>query len=74
MLAACAGSAEAPLGRTLPGPPAYLAEAQVAPPAPGEACLTVAGRERAGRLKANQVIRAVKGDWSALQAAYAKGR
>ena len=40
-------------------------------PKPGEACVAVAARERAGRLTNASVIRAVRGDWNSMAATYA---
>ncbi len=58
----------------MPGPPPYLLPVQVLDPHEGEALLEIAGRERAGRLKANRIINACKADWSKMKFTYAKGR
>lgn len=72
-LAACAGSGSG-LGevvrRDLPAAPAYLHPVAVPDPKPGENAVTVAARERAGRLKANTIIRNARVQWERLRAAY----
>ena len=58
--------------RDLPAPPAYLVPVLVPEPKAGENAVTVAARERAGRLKANTVIRTTRLQWERLRAAYRK--
>lgn len=70
-LAGCAASNDAI--KHIPGPPAYAVAVNVPDPKPDEQCLPVALRERAGRLKANRVIRAVRGDWKLMQTIYGQG-
>ncbi len=72
-LAACAGSGSGikdVITRDLPAAPAYLAPVAVLEPKAGENALTVAARERAGRLKANTIIRNARRQWEDLRAAY----
>lgn len=72
-LAACAGSGSELKGvirRDLPAAPAYLQPVTVLEPKAGENALSVAARERAGRLKANTVIRSARAQWEKLRAAY----
>jgi hypothetical protein len=56
--------------RDLPAAPAYLRPVAVPEPKAGENALSVAARERAGRLKANTVIRSARAQWEKLRAAY----
>jgi hypothetical protein len=76
LLTACAGSGS--LGevvrRDLPAAPAYLSPVAVAQPKAGESAVAVAARERAGRLKANTIIRNARVQWDKLRAAYRKTR
>ena len=72
-LAACAGSGSGlkdVIHRDLPAAPAYLRPVAVPEPKAGENALSVAARERAGRLKANTVIRSARAQWEKLRAAY----
>jgi len=72
-LVACAGSASGikdVIRRDLPAAPAYLAPVAVLEPKAGENALSVAARERAGRLKANTIIRNARAQWQKLRAAY----
>ena len=72
-LAACAGSGSElkdVIRRDLPAAPAYLRPVAVPEPKAGENALSVAARERAGRLKANTVIRSARAQWEKLRAAY----
>ena len=72
-LVACAGSGSAikdVIRRDLPAAPAYLAPVAVPEPKAGEHALTVVARERAGRLKANTIIRNARTQWERLRAAY----
>jgi hypothetical protein len=60
--------------RDLPAAPAYLQPVAVPDPKAGEAVVVVAARERAGRLKANHIIRNARAQWEKLRKAYRKGR
>lgn len=60
--------------RDLPAAPAYLAPVAVTEPKAGESAVMVAARERAGRLKANHIIRNARAQWDKLRAAYKKSR
>lgn len=72
LLGACASSSSVRdiVQREIPGPPGYLQPVLVAEPKKGENALTVAVRERAGRLKANTIIRNARDQWEKLRAAY----
>lgn len=73
MLTACAGSSSSVrdiVQRDIPGPPAYLQPVLVAEPKAGEKVVVVAARERAGRLKANSIIRNARDQWNKLVQAY----
>ena len=77
LLAGCAGSgsgARAVVRRDLPAPPTYLAPVAVAEPKVGEDAVAVAARERAGRLKANSIIRNARAQWEKLRKTYRQGR
>ena len=77
MLTACAGSGSQlreVVRRDLPAAPAYLSPVPVAEPRVGESAVAVAARERAGRLKANTIIRSARVQWDKLRAAYRKTR
>lgn len=67
-LAGCAGSGN--VERQLPPAPSYLQPANVPEPKAGEACLSVAARERSGRLTNASIIQAVKGDWQTMTVTY----
>ena len=72
-LAACAGSGSElrdVIRRDLPAAPAYLQPVAVLEPKTGENALSVAARERAGRLKANTIIRNARRQWDSLRATY----
>ena len=72
-LAACAGSGSGlkeVIRRDLPAAPAYLQPVSVLEPRAGENALSVAARERAGRLKANTIIRNARTQWEKVRAAY----
>lgn len=75
-LAGCvtSGSSREVVTRSLPGPPSYLNPVAVPDPRAGESLITIAARERAGRLKANGIITSARGQWSALQKTYARKR
>jgi hypothetical protein len=76
LLTACAGSGSLRevVRRDLPAAPAYLSPVAVAQPKAGESAVAVAARERAGRLKANTIIRNARVQWDKLRAAYRKTR
>jgi hypothetical protein len=77
LLTACAGSGSQLreiVRRDLPAAPAYLSPVAVAEPRAGESAVAVAARERAGRLKANTIIRNARTQWDKLRAAYRKTR
>lgn len=77
LLTACAGSASGVreiVRRDLPVAPAYLRPVAVPEPKAGEGTLAVAARERAGRLKANTIIRNARVQWEKLRAAYRRAR
>jgi len=77
LLAACAGSGSElkdVIRRDLPAAPAYLRPVAVLEPKAGENAVSVAARERAGRLKANTVIRNARAQWEKLRAAYKVSR
>ena len=76
LLAGCAGSGSgvrAVVSRDLPAAPAYLAPVAVAEPRIGENAVAVAARERAGRLKANRIIRNARAQWEKLRKTYRQG-
>jgi len=76
LLASCAGSSSdvrAVVRRDLPAPPAYLAPVAVPEPKIGENAVAVAARERAGRLKANSIIRNARAQWEKLRKTYRQG-
>ena len=78
LLAGCAGSGSQlrdVVRRDLPAAPAYLAAGRGAR-AEGrrERAVAVAARERAGRLKANTIIRNARAQWEKLRRVYAKAR
>lgn len=56
--------------RDIPGPPSYLSPVIVPEPKAGEDVLVIAGRERAGRLKANRIILGARSQWKAMQQTY----
>lgn len=77
LLAACASSGSQlrdVVRRDLPAAPGYLAPVLVPEPKAGEQMLTIAARERAGRLKANGIIRSTRKQWDKLRADYAKAK
>ena len=59
--------------RDLPAAPAYLTPVAVPDPREGEPLLAVAARERAGRLKANTIIRSARLQWERMRKAYKSG-
>ena len=76
-LTACAGSSSGVreiVRRDLPAAPAYLQPVAVPDPRAGERTIEVAARERAGRLKANTIIRNARAQWDKLRAAYRRAR
>jgi hypothetical protein len=75
LLTGCAGSGVKDLiPRDIPPPPAYAQQVQVPEPKAGESCYLVAGRERAGRLKANRIIRGWLKDAERTRSTMAGGR
>ena len=76
LLAGCAGSASVReiVRRDLPAAPAYLNPVLVPEPKAGERTLAVAARERAGRLKANTIIRSARAQWERLRQTYRRTR
>jgi hypothetical protein len=77
LLAACAGSGSTlreVVRRDLPAAPAYLQPVAAPDPKAGEDAVAVAARERAGRLKANRIIRNARVQWEKLRKAYRKTR
>ena len=77
LLTACAGSGSGlseVVRRDLPAAPAYLTPVAVPDPKAGEDALNVAARERAGRLKANSIIRNARAQWERLRTTYRRGR
>lgn len=76
-LVGCAGSGSGlkdVIRRDLPAPPAYLAPVLVPDPKTGEPLLGIAARERAGRLKANTIIRNARAQWEKLRKTYQRTR
>ena len=77
LLAGCAGSGSGVreiVRRDLPAAPAYLNPVLVPEPKAGEGALEVAARERAGRLKANTIIRSARAQWERLRKTYRRAR
>lgn len=77
LLAGCVGSGsdlKEIVRRDIPAPPGYMVPVAVPEPKAGEDAVTVALRERAGRLKANTIIRNARGQWEALRKAYREAR
>ena len=77
LLAGCAGSGSQlrdVVSRDLPVAPAYLQPVAMPEPRAGENAVAVAARERAGRLKANTIIRNARAQWEKLRRVYAKAR
>ena len=77
LLSGCAGSGSGLnqlVRRDLPAPPAYLHPVRVPEPRAGEGAVEVAARERAGRLKANSIIRAARTQWERLRRTYRQAR
>lgn len=76
LLAGCAGSGSVReiVRRDLPAAPAYLNPVLVPEPKAGERTLAVAARERAGRLKANTIIRSARAQWERLRQTYRRTR
>lgn len=71
-LSGCAQSGKPPIARALPDEPAFVRPVAVADPKPGDALLTIAARERAGRLEANRIIAGIRGWYEDLKREYAK--
>lgn len=77
MLTGCASSGSGVreiVRRDLPAAPSYMRPVAVPDPQAGEQLLTVAARERAGRLKANTIINRSRAQWEKLRKAYRKTR
>jgi hypothetical protein len=75
LLTGCAGSNSAVRATVrLPAAPGYLAPVIVPEPKAGENAVAVAARERAGRLKANRIIRNARAQWEKLRTTYREGR
>ena len=77
LLTACAGSGSGlreVVRRDLPAAPAYLVPVTVPEPKAGEDTLAIAARERAGRLKANTIIRNARSQWEKLRKTYQQSR
>jgi hypothetical protein len=77
LLASCAlsgsgSSVREIVSRELPPAPAYMQPVAVPEPKEGEQLLPIAARERAGRLKANTIIRKATAQWEKLRAEYRK--
>lgn len=72
-LGACAVSGRPPVARLLPAAPGYVEPVEVDEPRKGEDPVAVAARERAGRLKANGIIRDVRDWYQGVRGAYSKG-
>ena len=72
LLANCAssGSVREIVSRDLPPAPAYLQPVAVPEPKAGEQLVTIAARERAGRLKANTIILKGRAQWERLRQDY----
>lgn len=76
-LAGCAGSGsnlKEVIRRDLPVAPAYLTPVAVPDPKAGENIFAVASRERAGRLRANSIIRNARIQWDKLRKSYQGSR
>jgi hypothetical protein len=76
LLTGCAGSGSGVreiVRRDLPAAPGYLAPVIVVEPRVGENAVAVAARERAGRLKANTIIRNARAQWEKLRKTYRQG-
>ena len=76
LLAGCAGSnsgAREIVRRELPAAPGHLTPVLVPEPRRGENAIVVAARERAGRLKANSIIRNARAQWDRLRRIYRQG-
>jgi hypothetical protein len=73
LCAGCAGSSSGVrdvIRRDLPASPGYLQPVAVPQPQQGENAVAFAARERAGRLKANRIIRNARAQWEKLRKAY----
>jgi hypothetical protein len=77
LLASCASSGSGVreiVSRELPAAPAYMAPVAVVEPKAGESLLTIAARERAGRLKANTIIVKARAQWEQLRVDYREAK
>ena len=75
-LAACAGSGSAlkdVIRRDLPAVQPICSRSPLLEPKAGENALSVPARERAGRLKANTIIRNARAQWEKLRKTYRQG-
>jgi hypothetical protein len=71
-LTGCAASGEPPTARVLPPAPDFAKPADVAQPRKGESAVNVAARERAGRIAANNRIKAFRDWYEGVREDYAK--
>lgn len=71
-VAGCSTSGSAPSARQLPAVPDFAKPVSVPDPNIGEPALTIAGRERAGRLQANRIITEFRDWYAGVRADYAK--
>lgn len=72
IVAGCSTSGSAPAARQLPAAPDFAKPVTVPDPKVGEPALTIAGRERAGRLQANRIITEFRDWYAGVRAGYAK--
>ena len=76
-LASCAASSSGVreiVRRDIPAPPPYLNPVTVPDPRKGESLAVVAGRERAGRIKANRIILGARSQWEKMRKTYQRTR
>jgi hypothetical protein len=73
-LAACSASSNSrePLARQLPEPPAFAQPVETPTPKKGDSAVGVAARERAGRIAANNRIKAFRDWYEGVREDYAK--
>lgn len=72
-LSACAASGSLPSARELPPLPGYVQPVAAPEPSSGDDAVAVAARERAARVRANQVISAVSAWYADLREQYRAG-
>lgn len=72
IVAGCSTSGSVPATRQLPAAPDFAKPVSVPDPKVGEPALTIAGRERAGRLQANRIITEFRDWYAGVRADYAK--